>query len=102
MAKGKNQHAIKHPDDWVMRGADSKVPRADWQVISELAVKIPRITEQQKIARLLTNSDKNIELLQQQFADLKQEKIALMQQLLIGKRKIKLTDQSLKVICNGN
>jgi type I restriction enzyme S subunit len=49
---------------------------------------IPTIKEQQKVASVLTNADKEIELLEQQLADLKQEKKALMQQLLTGKRRV--------------
>lgn len=48
------------------------------------------IKEQQKIAAVLTNADQEIELLEQQLADLKQEKKALMQQLLTGKRRVAL------------
>ena len=51
------------------------------------------ITEQQKIASVLTNADQEIELLEQQLADLKQEKKALMQQLLTGKRRVKVDDK---------
>src|SRR5690554_3786975 len=46
------------------------------------------IKEQQKIALVLTNADNEIGLLEQQLADLKQEKKALMQQLLTGKRRV--------------
>ncbi|MEH6594842.1 restriction endonuclease subunit S [Pseudoalteromonas marina] len=49
--------------------------------------------EQQKIASVLTNADNEIELLEQQLADLKQEKKALMQQLLTGKRRVKVESQ---------
>ncbi len=45
-------------------------------------------TEQQKIATVLTNADKEIELLEQQLADLQQEKKALMQVLLTGKVRV--------------
>ncbi len=48
------------------------------------------ITEQQKIASVLINADQEIELLEKQLADLKQEKKALMQQLLTGKRRVKI------------
>lgn len=53
-------------------------------------LQLPSIEEQQKIAVVLTNADEEIELLEQQFADLKQEKKALMQQLLTGKRRVKV------------
>ncbi|MFC6204816.1 hypothetical protein ACFPZK_08860 [Psychrobacter urativorans] len=44
--------------------------------------------EQQKIATVLTNADKEIELLEQQLAGFQQEKKALMQQLLTGKKPV--------------
>jgi len=42
------------------------------------------------IATCLLNSDREVEILDQQLADLKQEKKALMQQLLTGKRRVKI------------
>lgn len=48
----------------------------------------PPLAEQQKIATVLTNADKEIELLEQQLADLQQEKKALMQVLLTGKKRV--------------
>jgi len=59
-------------------------------VLSKFKILIPLLEEQQKIALVLTNADQEIELLEQQLADLKQEKKALMQQLLTGKRRVKL------------
>tara|TARA_R110000751_G_scaffold258181_1_gene357615 strand:+ start:35 stop:1279 length:1245 start_codon:yes stop_codon:yes gene_type:complete len=50
--------------------------------------KTPLLKEQQKIATVLTSADKEIELLEQQLADLQQEKKALMQQLLTGKKRV--------------
>ncbi len=49
---------------------------------------IPNNKEQQKIATVLTNADKEIELLEQKLADLQQEKKALMQVLLTGKKRV--------------
>jgi type I restriction enzyme S subunit len=51
---------------------------------------LPHKDEQEKVAAVLTNADKEIELLEQQLTDLKQEKKALMQQLLTGKRRVKV------------
>ncbi|WP_286796647.1 restriction endonuclease subunit S [Psychrobacter sp. UBA6291] len=51
-------------------------------------VPLPNLEEQQKIATVLTNADKEIELLEQQLADLQQEKKALMQVLLTGKKRV--------------
>lgn len=58
-----------------------------------LSMAVPKINEQQKIASVLTNADQEIELLEQQLADLKQEKKALMQQLLTGKRRVKVDEK---------
>ena len=55
---------------------------------SQLIFSPPSHKEQQKIATVLTNVDREIELLEQQLADLQQEKKALMQVLLTGKRRV--------------
>lgn len=57
-------------------------------VLSNFRILTPSLEEQQKIAAVLTNADKEIELLEQQLADLQQEKKALMQQLLTGKVRV--------------
>jgi type I restriction enzyme S subunit len=59
-------------------------------IFANLVIGLPSQEEQQKIAAVLVNSDKEVELLEQQLADLKQEKKALMQQLLTGKRRVKI------------
>lgn len=56
--------------------------------LKDILFKIPSIPEQRKIATVLTNTDKEIELLEQQLADLQQEKKALMQVLLTGKKRV--------------
>lgn len=58
--------------------------------IRRFKIPLPSTDEQQKIASALTNADNEIDLLKQQLADLKQEKKALMQQLLTGKRRVKV------------
>jgi type I restriction enzyme S subunit len=68
------------------------MPRADWNLVSQFVIKLPNLDEQQEIATVLTNADREIELLEQQLADLKQEKKALMQQLLTGKRRVKIDE----------
>ncbi|MDN3503188.1 restriction endonuclease subunit S [Psychrobacter sp. 5A.1] len=57
-------------------------------MFQKMPVKLPSAKEQQKIASVLTNADKEIELLEQQLADLQQEKKALMQVLLTGKKRV--------------
>ena len=55
-----------------------------------LKVPLPSREEQQKIAAVLSAADQEITTLQQQLDHLKQEKKALMQQLLTGKRRVKV------------
>jgi type I restriction enzyme S subunit len=62
-------------------------------IFANLVIGLPSPEEQQKIAAVLTNADKEVELLEQQLSDLKQEKKALMQQLLTGKRRVKIKSQ---------
>ena len=56
---------------------------------------LPTLAEQQKIAQVLTAADSEIEILQQKLAKLQQEKQALMQQLLTGKRRVKVDENDL-------
>ncbi|MEY0234848.1 restriction endonuclease subunit S [Providencia manganoxydans] len=61
-------------------------------IFANLVIELPEPEEQQKIAAVLTNADKEIELLQAKLAHLKDEKKALMQQLLTGKRRVKVDE----------
>ena len=79
--------------DYRKFNSGSAQPKLNKAVCEKIPVRVPIKEEQQKIASVLTNADKEIELLEQQLADLKQEKKALMQQLLTGKRRVK-TDES--------
>ena len=58
-------------------------------------INYPSFEEQQKIGVVLINADRQLELLEHQLAYLKQEKKALMQQLLTGKRRVKLVDKEI-------
>ena len=62
--------------------------------VKTIQIMLPSILEQQKIAAVLINANEEIQLLEQQFADLKQEKKALMQQLLTGKRRVTVDSES--------
>lgn len=63
--------------------------------IKSIHIEIPPIQEQQKIASVLTAADKEIEILEQKLDCLKQEKKALMQQLLTGKRRVKVDEEEM-------
>lgn len=58
--------------------------------LMKLILKLPTIAEQKKIAEILTLSDQEIKTLQKKLDYLKQEKKALMQQLLTGKKRVKV------------
>lgn len=63
-------------------------------------VKVPALLkEQQKISDVLASADKEVELLERHLADLKQEKKALMQQLLTGKKRVIINVKDKEVAC---
>ncbi|MCD9508423.1 restriction endonuclease subunit S [Photobacterium phosphoreum] len=62
-----------------------------YKYFSEIKLPQPSLKEQEKIASVLTAADKDIELLAAKLAHFKQEKKALMQQLLTGKRRVSLS-----------
>lgn len=70
-------------------GAQPNISNKD---IERLKIIVPSVIEQQKIASVLTAADKEIELLEAKLAHLKDEKKALMQQLLTGKKRVKLDE----------
>ncbi|NLD13747.1 MAG: restriction endonuclease subunit S [Gammaproteobacteria bacterium] len=61
-------------------------------MVKEFNILLPPLVEQQKIATVLTAADQEITQLQQKLDQLKQEKKALMQQLLTGKRRVKVEE----------
>ncbi|MFS1440865.1 restriction endonuclease subunit S [Vibrio sp. 10N.286.46.E10] len=66
----------------------SNYPAINSSDVAGLKVYCPTYEEQQKIASVLTAADKEIGVLKTKLAHLKQEKKALMQQLLTGKRRV--------------
>ncbi|QEY58599.1 restriction endonuclease subunit S [Pseudomonas sp. C27(2019)] len=58
--------------------------------VAGLNIYCPTHAEQQKIASVLSTADQEVEALQQKLTHLNQEKKALMQQLLTGKRRVKV------------
>jgi type I restriction enzyme S subunit len=58
-------------------------------------VPVPSFDEQEKIANVLHASAEQIEALQKKLACLRQEKKALMQQLLTGKRRVTIDEDAL-------
>lgn len=74
----------------------SGLPNIQKKDIEGLKVTLPvDKKEQQKIASVLSAADKEIETLEQKLDCLRQEKKALMQQLLTGKRRVKVDEDEL-------
>lgn len=69
---------------------DGAVPSVNQGDLASFKISYPELEEQQKIASVLTAADQEIATLQRKLDCLKQEKKALMQQLLTGKRRVKL------------
>lgn len=61
-------------------------------VLRSVAVVTPTVTEQRAIAAVLADADAEIACSESQLAALRQEKSALMQQLLTGKRRVKIEE----------
>ncbi|MFC6204809.1 restriction endonuclease subunit S [Psychrobacter urativorans] len=57
-------------------------------IFANIVIGLPCREEQQKITTVSNNADKETQLLEQQLADLQQEKKALMQVLLTGKKRV--------------
>ncbi|MGR2704880.1 restriction endonuclease subunit S [Vibrio campbellii] len=56
-------------------------------------IPLPSLEEQKKIASVLSCADKEVDVLEAKLAHFKQEKKALMQQLLTGKRRVKVDEE---------
>lgn len=84
-------HLLKFYEHKIMRlRVGSGLPNIQKKDIESLKLLYPMSsTEQEKIANVLSNADQEIDTLKQQLDHLKQEKKALMQQLLTGKRRVK-------------
>lgn len=70
--------------------AQAAQPNLSLKNVGDFEVTAPAMEEQQKIASVLFAADQEVESLQQELAALKREKTALMQQLLTGKRRVKI------------
>lgn len=84
------QFLLNFEPKWISFSQGSTFESINSDEIKCLKFKIPNYTEQQKIASVLSSTDREIELLQSKLTALKQEKKALMQKLLTGKRRVKV------------
>lgn len=82
---------LKFIEPTIMRlRVGSGLPNIQKKAIESIKILTPTIAEQELIAKVLTSADKEIESLQKKLECLKLEKKSLMQQLLTGKKRIKV------------
>ncbi len=62
----------------------------------EIIVRVPPIPEQKKIAKILSTWDRAIEVTEKRITNSQQQKKSLMQQLLTGKRRVKIDREDLQ------
>lgn len=70
----------------------SGLPNIQKKALSQFSVPVPPTPEQERIGELAASADREIAALEAQLTALRQEKAALMQQLLTGKRRVKLPE----------
>ncbi|GAA0751679.1 restriction endonuclease subunit S [Psychroflexus lacisalsi] len=76
--------------NWKTYNEASGVPSLSQSTIKSIKIRIPKISEQQKIASVLSNFDIEIEKLITHKKSLIQQKQGLMQQLLSGEKRVKI------------
>ena len=84
-------HCLVQSDGFMVeagKSSGSKMPRADWNVVSDYELQLPQLEEQARIVEVLCGCDKEVDTLNKQIEKLRTEKKALMQQLLTGKRRV--------------
>ncbi|MBX9806937.1 MAG: restriction endonuclease subunit S [Flavobacteriaceae bacterium] len=83
-AKGKNLLELASPGG---AGRNKTLGQSEFL---KLKIPVPPIEEQKEIVRLLNTADKEIELQKKKIEAIKQQKKGLMQQLLTGKKRLKI------------
>ncbi|PPK50475.1 restriction endonuclease subunit S [Marinobacter persicus] len=84
---------------WLMRDIDREkqhgaMPYIKLGLLQSFKVFLPSIDEQLAIAEVLSTADKDVSALQRRLESLIQEKKALMQQLLTGKRRVNVETEA--------
>lgn len=76
--------------DFNRYAAGTSLPALQLSVLKSLKILVPPYEEQKKIASMFSDADVEISILEKKLFLLKKEKKALMQQLLTGKRRVKV------------
>ena len=82
-------HKLMHEYNVRMEGSIDRRGGLRWDAFSIIKIHIPELREQEAIAAVLQQADKEIVLLQTKLDKLKQQKKGLMQVLLTGKKRLK-------------
>ena len=82
------------PNEMISKASGSTFLELSKKDFEKIELSCPTLDEQQKIATVLSVADKEIDTLKQKLSQLNQEKKALMQQLLTGKRRVKTDKDS--------
>jgi type I restriction enzyme S subunit len=82
-------HRLIHEYNRHMEGSINRRGGLRWKNFKRIKVTIPEYEEQAVISQVLDIADKEIELLQQQLSQLKQQKEGMMQELLTGRKRLK-------------
>ena len=83
-------HHLIHLYKSMMEGSINRRGGLRWDSFSTIKINLPPLDEQNAIVSALVNADKEIELANKKLARLQEEKRGLMQQLLTGKKRVKL------------
>lgn len=86
---------LEYQMDKTLRLVQGGQPNLNAGIIKDILINLPCLAEQQKIASVLSTADAEITTIQNQLDNLKQQKKALMQQLLTGKRRVKVDSPAL-------
>jgi type I restriction enzyme S subunit len=86
---------LEYQMDKTLRLVQGGQPNLNAGIIKDILINLPCLAEQQKIASVLSAADAEITTIQNQLDNLKQQKKALMQQLLTGKRRVKVDSPAL-------
>ena len=68
----------------------TKMPRSDWKIVKDSIFPLPPLAEQKRIAAILSTCDEEIETLRQLAEARQRQKRGLMQQLLTGKKRVRV------------
>ena len=74
---------------FISQAVGSTVKSLRLPIFKKMKILLPPLPEQQKIAKLLTTADKEIELLKRELKALEEQKKGLMQKLLTGEIRVK-------------